>query len=171
MKKSRLAVIFFLFAVLGYCSLATAQEQPDASFDSFLKKFTSSAEFQLSRIKFPLATPIFLIDENENEKEVPFTEAEWPLLTAKDFEVSKISTTDGVYFGRFAVKEKDHVEYEAGLEESELDLNVIFDLIDGKWYVTDCYNGIVYGAVPVGEFDATVYEVQQKNEKFMKKHP
>ena len=171
MKKSRLSVVFFFFAVLGFCSLATAQEQSGENFDSFLKKFTSSAEFQLSRIKFPLATPIFLIDEDETEKEVPFAEAEWPLLSAKDLEVSKITTTDGVYFGRFAVKEKDHVEYESGLEESELDLNVIFDLIDGKWYVTDCYNGIVYGAVSVGEFDATVYEVQQKNEKFMKKHP
>ena len=74
MKKSRLSLVFFLFVLFGYCSLAVAQEQPDASFDSFLKKFTSSAEFQFSRIKFPLATPIFLMDENENEKEVPFTE-------------------------------------------------------------------------------------------------
>ena len=60
------------------------------------------------------------------------------------------------------------VEFEAGLEESELDLSVIFDLIDGKWYVTDCFHGI-YGGIPVDDFDATVYEVQQKNEQFIKK--
>lgn len=171
MKKSGLSVVFFLFSVLGCCSLAAAQDQPDADFDSFLKKFTSSAEFQCSRVKFPLATPIFVIDENENEKEMPFTEAEWPLLTAKELEVCKINTTDGVYFGRFAVKDKDHVEFEAGLEESELDLSITFDLIDGKWYVTDCYNGLAYGSVSASEFDATVYEVQQKNEEFIKKHP
>ncbi len=170
MKKSLFAVsLFLLFQVVNLSSVA-AQQEPDAGFDAFLKKFTSSAGFQLSRVKFPVATPIFLVDENGNEQEVPFTEEAWALLGEEDVKEFRRDTQDGVYFGRFAVKDKDHVEFEAGLEESELDLSITFDLIDGQWYVTDCFNGI-YGGVPIADFDATVYEVQQKNEQFAEQHP
>lgn len=170
MKRSLFAVSLVLFLQVINLTGAFAQDAPDASFNAFLGKFTSSAEFQYSRVKFPIATPLFLMTADGNEQEVPFGQEEWPLLEAKDLKECKINTQDGVFFGRFTVKENDHVEFESGLEESELDLNVIFDLIDGKWYVTDCFNG-VYGSVPVEDYDATVYEVQQKNEAFIKKHP
>ena len=170
MRKSLLAISLLLFLQVAGSVKAFAQDVPDASFDAFLKKFTSSAEFQYSRIKFPIATPIFLMTADGNEQETPFGQEEWPLLEAKDLKESKTNSQDGVFFGQFTVKEKDHVEFEAGLEESELDLNVIFDLVDGKWYVTDCFNG-VYGGVLVEDYDAVVYEIQQKNEAFIKKHP
>lgn len=170
MKKSLFAISLLLVLQMVSLTKVVAQDAPDASFDSFLKKFTSSAEFQYSRVKFPVATPIFLLTADGNEQETPFTQEEWPLLEAKDLKEYKLNTQDGVSFGRFAVKDRDHVEFEAGLEESELDMSVIFDLIDGKWYVTDCFNG-VYGSVSVEDFDATVYEVQQKNEAFIKKRP
>lgn len=170
MKKTLFAVsLFLLFQVVNLSSVA-AQQEPDAGFDAFLKKFTSSAGFQLSRVKFPVTTPIFLVDENGNEQEVPFTQEEWALLGEEDVKEFRRNTQDGVYFGRFAVKDKEHVVFEAGLEESELDLSITFDLIDGQWYVTDCFNGI-YGGVPIADFDATVYEVQQKNEQFADQHP
>lgn len=169
MKKSVFAIFLFLLLVINFPAVL-AQDEPDVSFDAFLKKFTSSAEFQYSRVRFPVATPIFLIKTNGDEVEVPFTQEEWSLLGENDLKEFRQETQDGVYFSRFAVKDKDHVEFEAGLEESELDLSIVFDLVDGKWYVTDCFNGI-YGAVPVDDFDATVYEVQQKNEQFIKKHP
>ena len=170
MKKSLFAISVFLFMQVVNLAAVMAQNEPDASFDAFLKKFTTSAEFQLARVKFPVTTPIFLVDDNGNEQEVPFTQEEWPLLGEKELKEFEQNTQDVIYFGRFAVKEENHVEFESGLEESELDLSLIFDLVDGKWYVTDCFNGI-YGAVPAADFDATVYEVQQKNEQFLKKHP
>ena len=144
MKKSLFALSLFLLMQAVNLSAVMAQDEPDASFDAFLKKFTSSAEFQYSRVKFPVATPIFLITANGDEQEVPFTQEEWPLLGDKELKEFRQETQDGVYFRHFTVRDKDHVEFEAGLEESELDLSVIFDLIDGKWYVTDCFNGI-YG--------------------------
>ncbi|MEG1546569.1 MAG: DUF4348 domain-containing protein [Bacteroidaceae bacterium] len=169
-RSLSLSLCLLLMMMFGSFSSVLAQDVPDTDFDSFLKKFTSGAEFQYSRVKFPIATPIFLIKANGDEQEAPFTMEEWPLLEAKDVRVFKQSTQDGVMFGRFTVKDKDHVEYEAGLEESELDLSITFDLIDGKWYVTDCFNGI-YGSVSTEEFDAVVYEIQQKNADYQKKHP
>lgn len=50
----------------------TTQDGED--FKSFLDKFTSSAAFQYTRIKFPLKTPITLLaDDGETEKTFPFT--------------------------------------------------------------------------------------------------
>ena len=48
--------------------------QNGEDFKSFLDKFTSSAAFQYTRIKFPLKTPITLLaDDGETEKTFPFT--------------------------------------------------------------------------------------------------
>lgn len=169
MKKSFSAIFFYLFLVTG-CFPLLAQDTPDSNFDTFIKRFTSSAEFQYSRINFPISTPIFLLKGDGEEVEVPFTKEEWPLLEEKDLKECKLDTQDGIFFGRFTVKDKDHVEFESGLEESELDLSITFDLIDGKWMVTDCYSSW-YGGISVDDFDATVYEVQQRNEEFTKRHP
>ena len=57
----------------------TTQDGEDFKF--FLDKFTSSAAFQYTRIKFPLKTPITLLaDDGETEKTFPFTREKWPLL-------------------------------------------------------------------------------------------
>lgn len=170
MKTDKLFLSLFLFLVVGYFTPTFAQEPADKDFDSFLKKFTTSAEFQYSRVRFPLTTPIFLVNDDGSEQEMPFTMDEWPLLSAEDLKARKQQTQDGVYFGHFTVKDADHVEFEAGLEESELDLSISFDLVDGKWYVTDCFSGW-YGSVSPQDFDSTVYEVQQKNREFEQKNP
>ena len=55
--------------------------QSGEEFKAFLDKFTSSATFQYTRIKFPLKTPITLLaDDGETEKTFPFTKEKWPLL-------------------------------------------------------------------------------------------
>ena len=46
----------------------------------------------------------------------------------------------GTYISHFTVNEPAHKEFEAGYDESEPSLRVVFELTDGKWYVTDCYN-------------------------------
>ena len=61
---------------------AVAQSGED--FKPFLDKFTSSAAFQYTRIKFPLKTPITLLaDDGETEKTFPFTKEKWPLLDSE----------------------------------------------------------------------------------------
>jgi len=167
---SRTLLSILLFLLLGTFTFTHAQDEPDKDFDSFLKKFTTSAQFQYSRIKFPIATSIYLLNEDGEEIEVPFTADEWPLLEESDFHLGRIETMDGTVFGKYSTKEPKHVVFESGLEESELDLIVTFDLVDGKWYMTDCYTGW-YGSLPAEDFESTVYEVQQKNIEFEKKYP
>lgn len=79
--------VFCLFAALMLTTLnGLAAEEED--FKTFLQKFTSSASFQYSRIKFPLKSPIALLkDDGETEQTFPFTREKWALLdeeTLKD---------------------------------------------------------------------------------------
>ena len=53
-------------------------------FQSFLKKFTSSASFQYTRVKFPLKTPVTLLaDDGETEKTFRFTRKSGRCWTVK----------------------------------------------------------------------------------------
>lgn len=72
--------VFCLFAALMLTTLnSLAAEEED--FKTFLQKFTSSASFQYSRIKFPLKSPIALLkDDGETEQTFPFTREKWALL-------------------------------------------------------------------------------------------
>ena len=64
------------FMLSTFNSLAAGED-----FKSFLHKFTSSASFQYSRIKFPLKSPIVLLqDDGETEQTFPFTRDKWALL-------------------------------------------------------------------------------------------
>ena len=55
--------VFCLFAALMLTTLnGLAAEEED--FKTFLQKFTSSASFQYSRIKFPLKSPIALLKDD-----------------------------------------------------------------------------------------------------------
>ena len=149
----------------------TTQDGED--FKSFLDKFTSSAAFQYTRIKFPLKTPITLLaDDGETEKTFPFTKEKWPLLDAETLKEERITQEEGgIYVSKFTVNEPTHKEFEAGYEESEVDLRVIFDLIDGKWYVTDCYTGWYGYDLPIDDLNETVKQVKEENDTFKELHP
>ncbi|BEH00039.1 DUF4348 domain-containing protein [Bacteroides sedimenti] len=171
MKKNNLiACLLFLslFAILPSNAASNGED-----FKAFLKRFTSSAAFQYSRIKFPLKTDIILsTGDGENEKHFPFTKKEWPLLDDETFVEERNEVEgEGVYVSKFTVNETNHVEFEAGYEESELDLRVTFDLIDGKWFLTDCYTGWFNFNVLASEFNQTVREIQAENKEFIKLHP
>ena len=56
--------VFCLFAVLMLTTTNGHAAAANEDFQTFLKKFTSSASFQYSRIKFPLKTPIALLEED-----------------------------------------------------------------------------------------------------------
>jgi len=172
MKKNSLVVCLLFLSLFTNIQHAKAT-QGEEDFNIFLKKFTTSAAFQYSRIKFPLKTDIVLsVGDGENEKSFPFTKKEWPLLDEEAFVEERNEVEgEGVYISKFTVKEPTHMEFEAGYEESELDLRVSFDLINGKWFLTDCYTGWYNFNVLASELRKTVLEVQIENKEFIKQNP
>ncbi|MDR3118651.1 MAG: DUF4348 domain-containing protein [Mediterranea sp.] len=152
---------------------AAVEQAAQEDFKSFLDKFTTSAAFQYSRIKFPLETPITLLTDDGDEKTFPFTKERWPLLNAESFVVEQaVQEEEGsVYIARYVIDQPDHKEYEAGYEESEPDLRVVFKRTGGKWYVTDCYNAWYSFSLLVEEFADTVKEVQEENKAFVEEYP
>lgn len=150
-----------------------ASQPADDDFPSFLEKFTSSAAFQYTRVKFPLKTPITLMsDDGESEQTFPFTKEKWPLLDGETLREERITQEEGgVYVSKFTVNEPARKEFQAGYEESEIDLRVEFELIDGKWFVTDCYTGWYAYDLPLSELKQTVEQVQEENKAFEEIHP
>ncbi|MCI1646859.1 MAG: DUF4348 domain-containing protein [Bacteroides sp.] len=164
--------VFCLFTALLLTTL-DSQAAGDEDFQTFLKKFTSSTSFQYSRIKFPLKSPIILLkDDGETEQKFSFTREKWPLLDEEALKEGRVTEEEGgVYISHFTVNQPAHKEFEAGYDESEVSLRVVFDLVEGKWYVTDCYNDWYNLDVPVGDLNETIRSVQEENKAFQKAHP
>ena len=149
MKAIRFSLCLFTAIILATLSGHAAGAE---DFQTFLKKFTSSASFQYSRVKFPLKSPITLLeDDGETERNFPFTKEKWALL---DEETLKEGTTT-----------------EAGYEESEFSLRVVFDLINDKWYVTDCYTDWYNLDLPISELKETIHSIQEENKAFEETNP
>lgn len=163
--------VFCLFTALMLTTLNSQAAEED--FNVFLQKFTTSASFQYSRVKFPLKTPITLLkDDGETEQNFPFTRDKWALLDEETLKEGRTTEEEGgVYVSLFTVNEPVHKEFEAGYEESEPLLRVVFDLIGGKWYVTDCYNDWYNFDLPVSELKETIQTVQEENKAFEETHP
>lgn len=182
-KNSLLSFLFFAFLAgvsvfsfgktyLSNGNAEVTEQSAGEDFETFLNKFTTSAAFQYSRIKFPLESPITLVTDNGTEKTYPFTKERWPLLNAESFRVERVVQEEGsVYIAHYVLDEANHKEYEAGYEESELDLRIVFKLIGGKWFVTDCYNAWYSFDLPVEEFEDTVQQVQEENKAFKEEYP
>lgn len=143
------------------------------NFESFLKKFTTSAAFQYTRIKFPLKTPITLMtDDGNSEQTFPFTREKWPLLDSETLKEERIIQEEGgIYVSKFTLDEPAHKIFEAGYEESEVDLRIEFEYIDGEWYVTDCYTAWYGFDLPITELEETVLQIQEDNKTFEEMHP
>ena len=161
MVMSLLAGISFISC--GNSSRAKVESeaaQTGEDFKSFLDKFTSSAAFQYTRVKFP-------------EKTFPFTKEKWPLLDSETLKEERITQEEGgVYVSKFTLNEPAHKVFEAGYEESEIDLRVEFELLpDGKWYVVDCYTGWYGYDLPIAELKQTIQHVQEENAAFKELHP
>ena len=130
--------------------------QSGEEFKSFLDKFTSSAAFQYTRIKFPLKTPITLLaDDGETEKTFPFTKEKWPLLDSETMKEERIEQEEGgIYVSKFTLNEPVHKVFEAGYEES-----------------VDCYTGWYGYDLPIGELKQTIQQVKEENAAFKEIHP
>ena len=151
-----------------------AVSSSEEDFRTFVEKFTSSAAFQYSRVKFPLKTPITLLtDDGETEKTFPFTREKWPLLNSETLKEERFTQEEGaVYVSKYVVDEARHKIFEAGYEESEVDLRVEFEMQkDGKWYVVDCYTGWYGYDLRISELKQAISDVQEENEMFKELHP
>ena len=129
---------------------------------------------QYTRVKFPLKTPVTLLaDDGETEKTFPFTKEKWPLLDSETLKEERITQEEGgIYVSKFTLNEPAHKVFEAGYEESEIDLRVEFELLpDGKWYVVDCYTGWYGYDLPIAELKQTIQHVQEENAAFKELHP
>ena len=184
MKTKRFVLCLFTALLLaGICciscgNISRSKAENNSSmevedFNTFLEKFTSSAAYQYERIKFPLKTPITLLtDDGNSEKTFPFTKEKWPLLDGETLKVERITQDEGgIYVSQFTLDEPAHKVFEAGYEESEIDLRVEFELIGDKWYVTDCYTGWYGFDLPISELKETIQQVQEDNKTFKEIHP
>ena len=172
MKKNSLIICFLFLSLFANILFVTATPAAE-DFNLFLKKFTNSSAVQYSRERFPLKAEIVLsLGDGEGEKSFPFTKNEWPLIDEETFVEERNEVEgEGVYVSKYTVKEPTHVEFEAGYEESEFDLRVCFDLVNGKWFLTDCFTGWYNFSVLASELRKTVLEVQSENKDFINQHP
>lgn len=120
-----------------------------------------------------MKTPITLMtDDGNSEKTFPFTKDKWPLLDSETLKEERITQEEGgIYVSKFTLNEPGHKVFEAGYEESEVDLRVEFECIDGKWYVTDCYTGWYGFDLPISELKETILQIQEANKAFKEIHP
>ena len=95
--------IHFVFCLFTALLLTTFSSQAaEEDFNTFLHKFTTSASFQYSRVKFPLKTPITLLkDDGETEQTFPFTREKWALLDEETLKEGSMTEEEGgVYASR-----------------------------------------------------------------------
>lgn len=140
----------------------------------FLKSLPPVRLSNIPCVRFPLKTPIVLLaDDGETEKTFPFTKEKWPLLDGETLKEERIEREEGgVYISGFTLDGPKHKVFEAGYEESEMDLRVEFELApDGKWYVVDCYTAWYGFDLPADELEQTVRLVAEENAAFKELHP
>ncbi|MCD8079651.1 MAG: DUF4348 domain-containing protein [Bacteroides sp.] len=165
-------ILLCLLAAFSVCSVRGQAVQPE-DFTAFLDRFTTSAAFQYERVRFPLASSIVLLDDDgETEHTYPFTREKWALLDIEMLTPDHVEMEDGsVFVARYLTDEPDRKEFEAGYEESELILRVIFDRVEGEWYVTDGYFSWYGYDLPPAELAQTIAGIVEDNEIFEEAYP
>ena len=114
----------------------------------------------------------FEVSHRPLEETFPFTREKWALLDEETLKEGRTTEEEGgTYISHFTVNEPAHKEFEAGYDESEPSLRVVFELTDGKWYVTDCYNDWYNFDLPINELEETIQAVQEENKAFEELHP
>lgn len=120
-----------------------------------------------------MKTPITLLaDDGETEKTFPFTKEKWPLLDSETMKEERIAQEEGgIYVSKFTLNEPDRKVFEAGYEESEVDLRVEFQLLpDGKVCSRLLYRWYGYD-LPIAELKQTIQQVKEENAAFKEIHP
>jgi hypothetical protein len=103
---------------------------------------------------------------------VSFTKEKWPLIDEEVLKAERIVNDDGsVYVSQYTEDTPAKKVFEAGYEESEIDIHIEFELIDGKWFVTDCISGWYGGDMMVSELKDAVRQVAEDNTAFREMYP
>ncbi|GAB3517347.1 hypothetical protein GCM10027442_36500 [Emticicia fontis] len=94
-------------------------------FNTFLKRFCTEKDFQLSRIKYPLTSKYYEIDTDKPTIKIT-QKGEWEFsdLIRKDY-IKKVSR-----------KHSKKYILNITIDETGVDVNYIFELINGKWFLT-----------------------------------
>lgn len=132
MKLITVLFIITSFFVENYgtkeSGFAGKNEDKEESFEKFFKDFCKDADFQLSRIKFPLKV-VVVDEETRNEKLIQ--QSDWRhtnlLKLKKEHSKNKLETVDK------SIDAKDVVFTNKGTGEA---VHHLFSKIDNEWYLT-----------------------------------
>lgn len=118
-------------------TIPTSEPQmPDSSFNSFLVKFSTDKEFQLTRVDFPLN--VKLLDIEDNEEIIKISKEEWEHENLLD--TANIKTRDvDAYSQQTELADSTATIKLRGIDNGiRIDYN--FQQRNGIWYLTDIFN-------------------------------
>lgn len=96
-------------------------------FDQFYSKFISDSDFQMDRINFPIKGKN-IIDYGEEEE---WTADNWYLITVHVDDVDRNELTVEIE------KDAEKVSHLIYLPNSGFSVSYTFEIIDGKWFLTE----------------------------------
>lgn len=144
---------------LSVDTVVAVQEAPEV-FEDFLKEFTSSTEFQYSRVIFPLGK---LSMVKGDAYEVPFTKELYFLVDKSSFK----ERDNEEVFAKFTYEGDNKAKFEENGQIVGYYNHYGFERKDGKWYLTSGN----YSGSDIGEYSLTVKNAEKHNAKFLKKNP
>jgi hypothetical protein len=144
----RTLLIMMLIAITTACSLKKNEipkeffirEDEVESFDIFCESFYSDSPFQMSRIIFPLSSSNIDSSSNDLNESIAsaFSKENWTILKNNVFrDKDSIIDVDGRVYKKRISKTKESVIESLYIEDSGCFTTLKFDLIKGKWYLTD----------------------------------
>lgn len=171
MNRKRIYLYVLSLVLMSFITLNTYAKNED--FNTFIKHFVTSAEFQYSRVKFPLKSPIVIVSDSlQKEILVPFTKDKWPLIDSTVIVEDRVEELEGgVFVSEYIVNEPDKKVFRAGYEESEFELYLVFNLIDQKWYVVDCYTAWFAFLSSLEELNEVLKELRSENALYVECFP
>lgn len=108
----------------------------DSSFQDFLSEFSSSQEFQLARVKFPLN--VKFLDIEDNEEILTISIHDWEHEDFMDTVGIKTKIVDA-YSQQVEVKDKDAIVKLRGIDNG-IRIDYKFHQINGRWFLIEIFN-------------------------------
>ncbi len=114
----------------AFSTYVEAQQEEDETFETFAEKFYSDAEFQLSRVSFPIGE----FHSFKERKKVQYTKENWETLQRyKDFYTNEYTPYKKIDDKSYSLL----VETDGGAACSLYTFNL---KEDGKWYLVEIKN-------------------------------
>lgn len=116
---------------------STESLKSDSNFHSFLVKFSTNEEFQLTRIDFPFNAKI--LDIEDNEKNIIITKDEWHHENLID--TSNIETREFDSYSQSLELNDSTATIELRGIDNGIRVDYNFQLRNGRWYLTNLFDG------------------------------